>query len=122
MAREVLRASYQAAVQGSTEIRGAILKDMLENLIRLHSHALYSSHAEAEKCIEELATDHALLPELVERLGDLLESERTDEGLLATTLLVVDDLVGTPDETDFDANITEIIKAQVPRKIAEVIK
>lgn len=102
-------------------MRKAILDSELESLVKLHAHREYSAHAEAVECIREIASDPALLPDLVQRLVDFLQSEGSDEAQLSSTLLVIDDLVGTAEEADFAANVAEMRKVGLPEKIKEMI-
>lgn len=85
-------------MQGTTETRKAINDAMLEGLIKLHSHSVYSSHAEASETIKELASDPEVRPILIQYIGAILKMPSSSENLLSTALLVVDDLASSPDE------------------------
>jgi hypothetical protein len=98
-------------LEGTTEIRQAIVRIELEDLVKLHSHKQYSLHAKAADAIKELASDIAVLPDLMRKLASFLLS--ADEILLWTTLLVLNDLVGVADIAKAAANVSEITKVGI---------
>lgn len=116
-ARVVLRAIYRMAAEGTTDIRRAILQNNLEDLVRLHSHDEYSSHAEAAESIKELASDPDILCSVLEQLAGFLDSGCSEDVLLSTALLVLDDLVCATDKMEAITIYTEMIKIGIPLKI-----
>lgn len=92
----------------------------MEGLVRLHAHIEYSTHAEATQAIGELSTDERLRPTVISRLGSFLGEK--DDMLLSTTLLVLEDLLGTCDKAEAATNASEMFKANIQSKVEELAR
>lgn len=110
------------AAEGTLEIRRVILEQELESLVRLHSHNEYSTHAEATESIKEIALDTVLLLPLIQQLDDFLSRVPSEEVLLSTTLLVIDELVHVSDKTEAAATKSIMTEVGMPEKITELLR
>lgn len=90
-------------------------------MVRLHAHAEYSTHAEAAQAISELNADEPLRPDVISRLSGFLGAEG-DDVLLSTTLLVLEDLLGTYDKDEAAANASEMVKINIQSKVEELTR
>jgi hypothetical protein len=89
----------------------------LENFVRMHLHKQYSLHANVTESIKELVSDPTLSHDAIQKLVDFLTSVNSDNVLLWTTLLVLDNLAGAADAVKATINVSEMNKAGVPSKV-----
>ena len=109
-------------MQGTTEVRREINDVMLEGLIKLHAHDVYSSHAEASETIKELASDPKILPSLIKHIGAIFKDLDPTEDLLSTALLVIDDLASNPFDDEALTCCLEMVKTGVFEQVKSMAR
>jgi hypothetical protein len=111
-------------MQGPVELQRAIAQHELEDLVRLHACNEYSRRAEAAGAIKELTSDPELLHYVIQRLADFLDYAklRSDEVLLSTTLIVLDDFARASDEAEAAANLSAMMKVGMAPKVEVLMK
>ena len=117
-----IRNTYRLAMQGTTEVRREINDVMLEGLIKLHAHDVYSSHAEASETIKELASDPKILPSLIKHIGAIFKDLDPIEDLLSTALLVIDDLASNPFDDEALTCCLEMVKTGVFEQVKSMAR
>lgn len=117
-----IRNTYRLAMQGTTEVRREINGVMLEGLIKLHAHDVYSSHAEASETIKELASDPKILPSLIKHIGAIFKDLDPVEDLLSTALLVIDDLASNPFDDEALTCCLEMVKTGVFEQVKSMAR
>ena len=117
-----IRNTYRLAMQGTTEVRREINGVMLEGLIKLHAHDVYSSHAEASETIKELASDPKILPSLIKHIGAIFKDLDPIEDLLSTALLVIDDLASNPFDDEALTCCLEMVKTGVFEQVKSMAR
>ena len=117
-----IRNTYRLAMQGTTEVRREINGVMLEGLIKLHAHDVYSSHAEASETIKELASDPKILPSLIKHIGVIFKDLDPIEDLLSTALLVIDDLASNPFDDEALTCCLEMVKTGVFEQVKSMAR
>ena len=117
-----IRNTYRLAMQGTTEVRREINGVMLEGLIKLHAHDVYSSHAEASETIKELASDPKILPSLIKHIGAIFKDLDPTEDLLSTALLVIDDLASNPFDDEALTCCLEMVKTGVFEQVKSMAR
>ena len=117
-----IRNTYRMAMQGTTEVRRIINSAMLEGLIKLHAHSVYSSHAEASETIKELASDPEVLPSLIQHIGVIFGKLAFVGDLIPTALLVIDDLASNSFEDEALTCCLEMAKSGVFEQVKSMAR
>ena len=88
----------------------------------MHSHKQYPLHTNATDAIKELVAEPSLLHEVIQQLANFLTNPDSDDVILWTTLLVLDNFVGAVDRSKAITNISEMVKVGIPSIVEALAK